>query len=606
MNMFFTRKVPVNSLLFLLIFFTGCTTMDSHVPLTEEKPETVTHEDQRADTTVADAPVEGLSEETGNIPAETRETSEGIVNIADQTPEKAVPEPTDQELIDSALEYCQASNDFWEQGDLDNAVDCLDKAYSYALKINTAASPDNILQQLEDLRITIAKRMIEVYSSRHTTTNGFHKAIPLDMNSHVQKAIDLFKGREKKWFLKVYARSGKYRPAIVRELQKAGLPEELSWLPLIESGFSTGAISSARALGMWQFIASTGYKYGLKRDTWIDERMDPGKSTKAAIAYLTELHQIFGEWTTALASYNCGEARVLRVISSQKINYMDNFWDLYERLPRETAFYVPKFLAVLRIINDPAAYGIELPPLEEELTYEKVNVNKQMYLKTLAKEMDVDYSRLKELNPELRQNVTPKTYALKVPKGKKEILLAKINDIPAYIPPVPAYVVHRVRSGESLSVIADKYNASIRAIMDINGLKSKNYLRAGWKLKIPTGRYTIPSTYSASSGSPTRYIVQKGDSLWKIADRFGTTVKSIKAINNLDSSWLKIGQELMISEGVAETKPGDGENYTVRRGDSPYLIAKRHRMNLYEFLKINNLTPNSTIFPGQEVRIIPR
>ena len=449
--------------------------------------------------------------------------------------------------------------------------------------------------------------MLEVYSSRYTTANGFHKAIPLVMNSHVQKAINLFKGKEKQWFLKVYARSGKYRPAIVRELKEAGLPEELSWLPFIESGFSTGAYSSARALGMWQFIASTGYKYGLNRTTWIDERMDPAKSTKAAIAYLKELHQIFGDWTTALASYNCGEARVLRVIKTQKISYMDNFWDLYEKLPRETAFYVPKFMAVRYILNDPAKYGIKLPPLEDELVYEEVTTNKQMSLKTLAKEISVDYSQLKELNSELRQNVTPgDTYKLKVPEGKKEILLARLQDIPVYIPPVPAYVIHRVRNGESLSVIAERYNASIRSIMSLNGLKSRNFVRAGWKLKIPTGKYTSPASYSVSSGTPIKYIVQRGDSLWKIADRFGTTVKSIKAINGLNNNWLKIGQELMISRGAAQTETEDSQNYTVRRGDSPYLIARRHRMNLYEFLKLNNLTANSTIFPGQEVKVITR
>ena len=519
--------------------------------------------------------------------------------------EKNIEPLTNQELIDSALEYCQASNEFWEQGDLENAVDCLDKALSFTLKINNSTNPE-ILQEKDDLRITIAKRMVEVYSSRFTVANGTHKAIPLDMNSYVQKEIDSFKGREKKWFLKVYARSGKYRPAILKELKEAGLPEELSWLPLIESGFSTKAKSNKAAVGMWQFIASTGYKYGLKRNTWLDERMDPEKSTRAAIAYLTELHQIFGEWKTALAGYNCGETRVLRVIKSQKINYMDDFWDLFQKLPNETARYVPRFYAVLHILKDPEAYGFELPPLEDVLEYEKITVQKQMSLNTLAKTMDVKYDQLTELNPSLFQNVTPKTtYELKVPKGKSTVLMAKLDEIPVYSPPTPAYVTHRVRSGESLSVIADRYRTSIRSIMNMNNLKSKDYLRVGWNLKIPTGKYT-PVTYADSSGTPTKYVVKKGDSLWKIANRLGTTVNSIKAANSLSSTTLQIGQVLTVSKGLTDSKPGTSQNYIVRRGDSPYLIAKRHNMNLYDFLKMNSLTAKSTIYPGQEVKVTPR
>ncbi len=241
---------------------------------------------------------------------------ETVIQAADETAPPSPPEPpamTNQEILDSALEFCQASSDFWERGDLDNAIAALDKAYSLILKVNADEDPV-ILQQKEDLRITISRRIVEVYASRFTVANGDHKEIPRLMNVHVEKELALFKGRERDFFLASYRRSGKYRPFIVEALREAGLPEELSWLPLIESGFKTNAYSKARALGMWQFIKSTGYKFGLKRTQYIDERMDPEKSTLAAIAYLVELHSIFGDWMTALAGYNCGEGRVLNRI----------------------------------------------------------------------------------------------------------------------------------------------------------------------------------------------------------------------------------------------------------------------------------------------------
>ncbi len=516
---------------------------------------------------------------------------------------------TNQELLDSALEFCQVSNDFWEQGDLDNALDALDKAYSLILKINKNGDPE-VLQQKEDLRFTISKRIIEVYASRFTVVNGHHKAIPLVMNRHVKRALKLLTGRERNFFLAAYRRSGKYRPAIIQALKEAGLPEELSWLPLIESGFKVRALSRARALGLWQFIASTGYKFGLKRDPWIDERMDPEKSTKAAIAYLKELHQIFGEWTTVLASYNCGERRVLNVIRRQKINYLDNFWDLYQRLPRETAFYVPKFLAVLHILNDPQAHGMTLPPFDREMEIERITINKQVHIKTIAKRLDMDYSVLKGLNPELRKNLTPKTpYALKVPLGKGKILLSRLKDIPVWQPPVPSYIMHRVRPGESLSVIAFRYKTSIRAIMATNGLRKKDYLKVGWRLKIPTRKgagslVKKPLIYASKpKGKVFEYVVKKGDSLWKIANRFNTTTQTIKSLNRLGSSRLQIGQILRISQRPTPSKPGSTKKYRVRKGDSPYLIAKKHQMKLSQFLKLNNLTPRSTIFPGQIVQI---
>jgi len=523
-------------------------------------------------------------------------------------------EKSDQEKLDSALELCHASNDYWEQGNLENAIETLDQAYSLILKVNGNAANPEIFQQKEDIRFTISKRIIEVYASRISIANGHRNAIPMVMNRHVQKALNLFKGRERKFFLNAYARSGKYRPDILKSLKEAGLPQELSWLPLIESGFKVRAFSRARALGMWQFIASTGYKFGLKRDMWIDERMDPKKSTKAAIAYLKELHRIFGDWTTALAAYNCGEGSVLRRIRTQKINYLDNFWDLYQKLPSETAFYVPKFLAVLQIINDPEGHGITLPPLEKEIETDTVAINRQIHLKTMSKYLGVSYGVLKNLNPELRHNSTPnKSYAFKVPKGNGELLLSKLGQIPVWRPPVSTYVRHKVRNGESLSKIASRYKTTVRAIMELNRLKSRRYIKAGWKLKIPTKKaYKYvkktpkPVLYSKTKGKRTEYVVKSGDSLWKIAKRFGTTTRAIKSLNQLSNNRLRIGQVLLLSKASTIRKGMKTKNYKVSEGDSPGKIAKRHKMKLSELLRINNLTHQSTIFPNQRLLVKAR
>jgi len=535
---------------------------------------------------------------------------ETVIQAADETAPSSPPEPpamSNQEILDSALEFYQASSDFWERGDLDNAIAALDKAYSLILKVNADEDPV-ILQQKEDLRITISRRIVEVYASRFTVANGDYKEIPRLMNVHVEKELALFKGREKDFFLASYRRSGKYRPFIVEALQGAGLPEELSWLPLIESGFKTNAYSKAMALGMWQFIKSTGYKFGLKRTQYIDERMDPEKSTLAAIDYLEELHSIFGDWMTALAGYNCGEGRVLNRIKSQRIDYLDDFWDFYESLPRETARYVPRFLAVLNILDDPEAHGFTLPEVDEQIETEKVDIHKQIQLETVARRLDIDYGLLRDLNPELRQQLTPSDpYSLKVPKGKGEVLLAKLDDIPVYR---PAYRTHSVRSGESLSVIAERYGSSVRAIMSANNLRNKHYLKINQKLKIPVSKTAIASLEmpqiqaSQIKGEIIEYRVRKGDSLWLIARRYGTTTKMIQSLNQLNSSLLSIGQVLKIPSGQTMASViGDTQTYLVRKGDSPYLIAKRHDMNLSTFLALNGLTPRNTIFPGQVLKI---
>ncbi|UCD91523.1 MAG: LysM peptidoglycan-binding domain-containing protein [Desulfobacterales bacterium] len=457
-----------------------------------------------------------------------------------------------QPLLDEALDLCRLSQDFWQKGEPENALEALDQAYALILNIETNEIA-KFNQQKEDLRFMISKRILEIYASRNIVVKGNHRAIPMVMNSRIQSEIDrLTKGGEKKFFIESYKRSGKYRPHIVSELKKAGLPVELSWLPLIESGFKVNALSKARALGLWQFIPATGYKFDLKRDQYVDERLDPVKSTKAAIRYLKELHHIFGDWATALAGYNCGEGQVLRVIRTQKINYLDNFWDLYERLPLETARYVPRFMATLHIIKNSEKYGIDSIPVHAPLAYEIVTVSKQIHLRNIAKHLGISEKILRELNPELRYRIVPKgNYPLRIPPDKRELLLAGLDKLPASHLPKGSYIYHRVGSGESLSLIAKRYRTSVNRIVHANNIRSRHHIVAGKKLKIPQQRYFAhkPKKYNKPEyEGESKHVVKRGDSLWVIANRYGTTTQKIQELNNLSSTYLKIGQVLKITE----------------------------------------------------------
>ena len=512
-----------------------------------------------------------------------------------------------QTYLDEALDLCRVSQDFWQNGELENALQALDQAYALILRADTS-DHTKLIQQKEDLRFMVSKRILEIYASRNIVVNGSYNEIPRVMNKHVQAEIDHFtKGNEREFFIESLRRSGRYREHIVAELKEAGLPEELSWLPLIESGFKVKALSRSRALGLWQFIPSTGYKFGLKRDKLIDERMDPMKSTQAAIDYLKELHAIFGDWTTVLAAYNCGEGRVLNVIRRQNVNYLDNFWDLYERLPRETARYVPRFLATLHILDRPTMYGLDLSAVDMPLQFETVTISKQVSLKDVAKTIGVTQKELSELNPELRYKISPQErYPLKVPPYKSEVLMAKIDQIPVSKPPTRAYVYHRVRPGESLSLIAKRYRTSVSRIMRANNLRRSNYIVAGKLLKIPQRgyRYRPPKISMPKYGSSVVHVVKKGDSLWTIAKKYGTTTKKIQELNHLSKTALYKGQILTIFEGQKTPPKVEGLNtYQVKSGDSPFLIAKRHNMDLKRFLYLNQLWPSDTIYPGQTVYI---
>jgi len=480
--------------------------------------------------------------------------------------------------FDGALAYCEIAQALWEQGDIDNALEALDEAYALVLSVNTMKD-ENAARQKDDLRFLISKRIMEIYASRAVVAKGRYSAIPLDMNEEVQAQINRFAGPERRFFIASYQRAGMYMPMIQKELKVAGLPEELIWLPLIESGYKTQALSPARALGLWQFIPSTGYKFGLERTLYVDERLDPEKSTRAAIAYLRELHGLFGDWSTALAAYNCGEGRVLRTIRDQNINYLDNFWDLYRKLPRETAQYVPRFLAVLHILKDPRKYGFTsdelqmLPPIK----YETMSLNQEITLRSIAAALNVSESDLRTLNPELRNNIVPpQGYALRIPIGKSKLLASWLQGAPADTEQIAQVmpqsdmllamqtaaanqttpivtITHTVSAGEGLYGLARIYGTSVPDIMALNNLPSKE-LTIGQKLQIPKGSALqgVAVTKAAQQvvkarSAPKTYVVKKGDTLSKIAQKNGTTMAKLIQLNGLKKNGLvQIGQTLKI------------------------------------------------------------
>lgn len=552
----------------------------------------------------------GDTVESADSSDETVEKKDGAVmsaeSVADEGDTEQVSSVSAQEKIDQALELCNFAQQMWENGKLEEALGNLDSAYYSILEMDSEKYPE-FNQQKEDVRYLISKRILEIYASRQIVVNGQHNEIPMTLNRYVNAEIKRLTGPERKFFIQSLERAGRYRPYIVEELRKAGLPEDISWLPLIESGFKIRALSKARALGIWQFIPSTGYKFGLNRNYYIDERMDPEKSTQAAIAYLKELHNLFGDWITALAAYNCGESRVLRIIRKQKINYLDNFWDLYPNLPRETSRYVPRFLATLHIIRNLDKYGIQVGNPQTPVDFKVCEIKKQVRLADIAKEIGVDAKYLKDLNPELRYALLPpETYRIKIPAEKEEVFLSRLDQIKTTYSPPPMFVYHRVKRGDTLSGIAKKYRSSVQAISRANGIGRSHRIIAGKVLKIPSRKQPGP-VYSERqakipAGKSIRYVVKRGDSLWNIARKFGTTTKHIVAVNSLTSTSLSIGQPLVISSdkvGAAASSGPSSSTYQVKFGDNPFSIAKKHKMSLNRLLALNRLDKSSKIFPGQ-------
>jgi membrane-bound lytic murein transglycosylase D len=374
--------------------------------------------------------------------------------------------------------------------------------------------------------------------------------IPMVLNDSVENHLEYFKTRGHEVFQRWLDRSARYIPVMKDIFREKNLPEDLVYVAMIESGFNPYAVSWAKAVGPWQFMPATGKLYGLRIDWWVDERKDPIKSTQAAAEHLKDLHNLFGSWPLALASYNAGAGKVQRAVLRTR---SEDFWDLKASryIRKETKNYVPKYMAATIIAKNPEAYGFTVSSFDP-FKYDETVIEDSTDLRLIAKCANCTYEEIKELNPELRRWITPPQadrYTLRLPSGRKETFLANY----AAIPPEQKikWERHEVKRGETLAALAKEYNTSPEAICDINGLKKK---------RITPGKHIlIPRDINAKSqelgfltpGQSMRqqqilYRVRSGETLSRIAKKHNVTVADIREWNKGIGSTVRAGQKIKL------------------------------------------------------------
>ena len=443
---------------------------------------------------------------------------------------------------------------------------------------------------------TSENESVEMGLTKFTIIDDREGHIPLVTNAQVESYIRYFQGKGRKGFNVWLKRYVQYNDIILPILEEYDLPEELIVVSMIEAGLDPKAISRAKAVGLWQFMYSTGKEYGLNRNWYIDERQDIIKSTHAAAKYFKDLYKEFDDWYLVLAAYNGGWGRLNRAL---KLHETSDYWQLYS-LPKETKNYIPYFLSAAIIVNNPEKYGFKIPK-SNPLKYDKVQIEKSADLTVIAKAAGTKLSTIKRLNPELRQPATPNNgpYTLNIPYGKKDTFYKKFNEIPEDQKFAFQKVEHRVQKGENLISIASKYRVLVADLQTINNISNINKLSIGQRLKIPVkgGLY---------SNYPEKiiYSVKSGDTLGHIAEDYNTRASEIRKWNNMGSkSIIFPGQKLSLFVKGQPVKDSPKKNvYIVKAGDNLGKIAKNNNITVNE-IKIWNSMKSSTIYPGQKLTI---
>lgn len=464
---------------------------------------------------------------------------------------------------------------------------------------------------------------------------------PVTVNKQVELYLDIFQNRQRKYFNKWLARSGKYLPTIHREFKKAGLPLDLAYLAMIESGFNPSAYSRAHAVGLWQFIKGTGRNYGLRIDSWIDERRNPEKATLAAVAYLDTLYNEFGDWYLAVAAYNAGEGKIRRAIKRYKTR---DFWQLaqHKYLKLETKRYVPKLIAAIMIAREPAKYGFTNINYQKPPSWDLVAVPPRTDIQAVSTAAGISAKTIRILNNELRKNQTPPddmTYHIKVPAGSRDLVASNLKRLHPVV--TTGYKTHTVRQGDTLNRICRTYKLNKKTLLKANNLHTVN-LQRGQRLRIPfrTTRYVLLkegeslSRKYAQAGQNNPLILhrlQKGETLSKISRQYNVPVEIIMQWNEITNvRKIRAGQHIALyveSEGQKKYKhvvaqadrqqvptltdrkkrkaSGPASDplltwYKVRNGDSLWTIARKFQVSAREIRQWNNLASNM-IHPGKRL-----
>lgn len=393
-------------------------------------------------------------------------------------------------------------------------------------------------------------------------------------NSKVRGFIDYFSIRNRNYTRKLLTRQHAYFPMFEKMLKKHDMPETLKYLTVVESAINPQAQSPVGALGLWQFMPSTGKIYHLNYDNYKDERMDPEKSTEAACLYLKKLHSMFNDWELALAAYNCGPGNVRRAI--RRSGYKKTFWQVYRYLPRETRSYVPQFMAVNYVMRFAAEHNLEADYQDQLETADTIVLDKYTNLEEMAKHLGICHDDLVKMNPELLKNVVPESmagYALKVPaqvagyhRANRDSLSlltsVKVVEKDNYrkrkrtssssSTQGKERITYRVKSGDVLGKIAMRYGVRTSDLRRWNKIGRNNVIRVGQKLSIYKNSSYFKKTSNVAQApksmpSNKTYTVQPGDTLWSISRSYqGVSIDKLKALNNLNGSGIKPGQKLKL------------------------------------------------------------